>query len=297
MVMKKSALLKKNRRTIRDSLGRFFAILAIVGLGVGFFAGLKSCKQAMLTTGNAYVRELKLFDFRLLSTLGFTEEDAEAFSRLPGVSRAAGSFSCDVEIRTADRESVLHALLLTDGVNGVQLRAGRMPEKGDEVIGDARFFSADRIGEVLTVEEENLRYKNYTLVGVADSVLYLNYERGTTSRGSGSVAGFLCLTRDGFSDSFTEIYTEMYLKLSDDAFLYSDAYQTLVDSAKPSVTALLTERGTLRYESLAEEADEKLADARQELADGEATYADKKAEAQQGFADAEKELVDKILAA
>ena len=290
--MKKSALHKKNRRTIRDSLGRFFAILAIVGLGVGFFAGLKSCKQAMLTTGNAYVQELKLFDFRLLSTLGFTEEDVEAFSRLPGVSRAAGSFSCDVEIRTADRESVLHALLLTDGVNGVQLRAGRMPEKGDEVIGDARFFSADRIGEVLTVEEENLRYKNYTLVGVADSVLYLNYERGTTSRGSGSVAGFLCLTRDGFSDSFTEIYTEMYLKLSDDAFLYSDAYQTLVDSAEPSVTALLTERGTLRYESLAEEADEKLADARQELADGETTYADKEAEAQQGFADAEKELAD-----
>ena len=43
-------------RSIRSSLGRYLAILAIVALGVGFFAGLKSSQPAMqsaVTLGSA----------------------------------------------------------------------------------------------------------------------------------------------------------------------------------------------------------------------------------------------------
>ena len=39
--------LKMLLRSIRSSLGRYLAILAIVALGVGFFAGLKSSQPAM----------------------------------------------------------------------------------------------------------------------------------------------------------------------------------------------------------------------------------------------------------
>ena len=35
-------LLRSALREIRQSLGRYLAILAIVGLGVGFFAGLRT---------------------------------------------------------------------------------------------------------------------------------------------------------------------------------------------------------------------------------------------------------------
>ena len=49
-----SAWRKNNRRELRHSLGRFLAIVAIVALGVGFFAGAPDrsmCrKRSCLTT-------------------------------------------------------------------------------------------------------------------------------------------------------------------------------------------------------------------------------------------------------
>ena len=40
------ALQKSSLREIRKSLGRYLAILAIVALGVGFFCGLRVCRDA-----------------------------------------------------------------------------------------------------------------------------------------------------------------------------------------------------------------------------------------------------------
>ena len=60
--MKKS-LLKTSLREIRSSFGRFIAILAIVALGVGFFAGLMVSEEAMLKTGETYLDEQNLLRF------------------------------------------------------------------------------------------------------------------------------------------------------------------------------------------------------------------------------------------
>ena len=65
----KSSMGKTTLREIRQSLGRYFAILAIVALGVGLFSGLKVTKQAMVKSAQQYFDDTKLFDFRLLSTV------------------------------------------------------------------------------------------------------------------------------------------------------------------------------------------------------------------------------------
>ena len=51
-------------------------------LGVGFFAGLKSSEPAMSSTADEYLRQQKMYDFQLMSTLGITEDDVEAFKKL-----------------------------------------------------------------------------------------------------------------------------------------------------------------------------------------------------------------------
>ena len=48
-------LLKTTLRTIKKSLGRYLAILAIIALGVGFFAGLRVTEKAMLATADEYI--------------------------------------------------------------------------------------------------------------------------------------------------------------------------------------------------------------------------------------------------
>ena len=50
-------MLKSALREIRQSLGRYLAILAIVGLGVGFFSGLRTSQPAMMATGIEYLEE------------------------------------------------------------------------------------------------------------------------------------------------------------------------------------------------------------------------------------------------
>ena len=83
-------LFRSALREIRQSMGRYLAILAIVGLGVGFFAGLRACQPSMMATGVDYLDKQRLYDFRLLSSLGFTEEDTAAFAALEGLSQDSG---------------------------------------------------------------------------------------------------------------------------------------------------------------------------------------------------------------
>ena len=66
-------------RQIRSTLGRYLAIFAIIALGVGFFTGLRVCTDAMLKTAGEYLEDKSLYDFRLISTLGLTDEDVDAF--------------------------------------------------------------------------------------------------------------------------------------------------------------------------------------------------------------------------
>lgn len=138
--LKKSAL-----REIKKNAGRYLAILAIIALGVGFFCGLRICKPAMLRAGDAYIRESNLFDYRLISTLGFTQEDEAYFAALDGVNAAEGAVWADfLYVDAAGNNRALRAHSLTREINRPSIVAGRMPEKADELIADARPFLRTR---------------------------------------------------------------------------------------------------------------------------------------------------------
>ena len=290
-------LFRSALREIRQSLGRYLAILAIVGLGVGFFAGLRASQPSMMATGVDYLDQQKLYDFRLLSTLGFTEEDIDAFAGLEGVRAARGAVYTDflTEIEEG-AEVVVKAHSLTEGINETRLSAGRMPEAPDECLADARYLPEEVIGRVLPVKDDNdedtkelLRYDGYTIVGLTWSPYYLNYERGTSSIGSGSVACFLYIPEEGFD---FEAYYEIYLAMEDPADAYSDAYDAQRDGMKPAVEDLLDERAENRYDALYSEAMEKITDAEKEIADGWSDYHREKADAESELDDAYRELTD-----
>ena len=75
-----TGMLKLTMRQIRSSLTRFLAIAAIVALGVGFFCGLRLTKTAMVHTLNDYAEAHRMYDFRLVSTVGFDETDADVLA-------------------------------------------------------------------------------------------------------------------------------------------------------------------------------------------------------------------------
>lgn len=284
-------------RDIRSSLGRFFAIAAIIALGVGLFAGLRVSRDAMVQTGGQYLQDFKLYDFRLLSTLGFTAADAEAFSKLPGIREARGSLSQDVLYQTEDGSDLVIAIhtLLPD-LNVPDLRAGRMPVSSDECVLDAAAFGEDALGTWLTLSASNdtdtlqlFSHRAYRVVGLADSPIYINFERGSTTLGSGSVSCFGYLLPEGFDADYC---TELYLTLENSAPAYSDAYDKLAEEARPKVEALLSSRAALRYQTLRAEGGDKLSDARAELEDAREQYENGKREAEESLAAAWDQLED-----
>ena len=272
-------------RDIRTTLGKFAAIAAIIALGVGLFAGLRVSRTAMIDTGQAYLEDLHFFDFRLISTLGFTEEDVDAFAGLDGVSAAEGSVSQDaLFIKPADgSDGVAVFLTLGSSVNLPSLTAGRMPVSPDECLTDADFFAESDLGKTIRLSPSNdgdtldqFSGGPYTIVGLAASPLYINYERGSTSLGSGQVDCFLYLLPEAFT---AEYFTELYVTMAETAPLYSDEYNALADAMEPRVEALLEERAALRFETLLADGQRELDDGWAELLDGEREYADGEAEA------------------
>ena len=95
MKRRKSAMWKTTYREIRQSFGRYAAILAIVALGVGFFVGLMVVTPAMVRNGGRYLNNHDLYDLRLLSTLGFEKESVDAFTGREDVKAVEGAVSSD----------------------------------------------------------------------------------------------------------------------------------------------------------------------------------------------------------
>lgn len=283
----KNAMRKSTLREIKGSFSRWIAILAICTLGVGFFCGLKICKEAFLLTGNTFMSENHFFDFELVSTLGLEEKDVEKFQSMDGIDTARGSYSSDALFTVADgdSESVAKFHALIDDMNTPALDAGRLPVSSNECVADGRYFTEDDIGKKINICDTNKKdtrelfaHDEYEIVGLCESPLYLNFERGSTSLGNGSVAAYFYIPLDGWD---SEVYTEIYLRLDDPGFVYSDEYKENADAMEKKLETALESCANSRY-------DEILADARKELADAE----DKLADAKKELKDAEKEIAD-----
>jgi putative ABC transport system permease protein len=285
---------KTTVREIKSSFGRYFAIMAIVALGVGFFAGLRVTTPAMIQAGDVYTKENALYDFRVLNTLGFEDEDVDAFLQDADIEAAEGSVNEDFVYETDNGEAyVLKAHSLTKDVNRVVLREGRLPETDDECVLDNRARSLTgltdlQIGDKIVLADSNgeetkdaFTYSAYTVVGFVDSPYYLNYERGTSKLGNGKVSGFVYMPIGGFT---AEYYSEIFLTLKEKEELFTDAYDRMIEAKEDDVTRLCETQAQRRYDSIMDEAQGKLEDAQKELDD-------KKAEAERELSDAKDTLL------
>lgn len=286
----KSIMKKTTLREIRQSLGRYLAIFAIVAMGVGFFAGLKITRQVMITSANAYLEEKQLYDFRLLSTLGFEDEDVQTLSSKEDIRFVEGAVAADIlYFNQQGNEDVIKAHSLLQNINGLEVVAGRLPQQATECVVDANLYDKSALGTKIVLSENNVEedldyfaYREYTIVGIAQSSAYIQFERGTTALGNGQVSGFMYLLPQGFC---AEFYTEIYVKFNQDYPIYSKDYNDYIDDKEPLWKDYCKAQGERRYQAI-------VADAEAELANAKQTLAEEKANAKQTLADAKKELTD-----
>lgn len=267
----KSMMKKTTLREIRQSLGRYLAIFAIVALGVGFFAGLKITKTVMVESADDYLREYQLFDYRLLSTLGFEEEDVQALKQKEHIRAVEGAVEADIlYLNDTGNEGVLKAHTLMEQINGLKLLAGRMPQSPSECIVDSNRYDETALGETIFLSDNNAQddmdkfaYREYTIVGVAQASAYIQFERGNSSMGNGRVDGFMYLLPEGFAADY---YTDIYVKFDMDERIYSPEYDAYMAERKTQWEQYCREQGERRYLALLGRA-EQIARAGEALAD------------------------------
>ncbi len=292
-----SGMIKTTIREIKASFGRYLAILAIVMLGVGLFAGLKITKPAMITTENAYLREQNFFDFRLLSTIGFTDDDVEKLSQMDDAADVEGTISLDALCMIKEgNEAVYKIHAIPEKINKVVLTVGRMPQAADECVLDSTQYTEEVIGSAFTVTDSNdedtlemFQNRTYTIVGLVQSPYYMNFERGTTSIGEGRIAAYAYVPKESFD---SEYLTEVFLTLKEKYDVYTDEYEDYIDAVQDRVEEKTKEVVTQRYQSLIDEAQEKIDDAQTELDDKSAEAEEELDKAWQDILDGEEEITE-----
>ena len=69
-------------RMLRQHLGRFLAVTAIIALGIGFMTGLGSVKPKLIGTLDKYYSDRAVPDLILKSTAGFSQAQIDALKDL-----------------------------------------------------------------------------------------------------------------------------------------------------------------------------------------------------------------------
>ena len=293
-----SPYVKTILRTIRMTLPRFLAIFAIIALGAGFFAGLKVTTPSFVETGNKYINETALYDFKLLSTIGFNDDDIDELAKRTGCI-VEGAYSADCAAYLGDSLSAdtVRFMSITNDVNKIVLESGRLPEKPDEIVLDAYTFPEPvKPGTKLVIAEETskssmemFKYREYTVVGMARTPVYLNFQRGTSDEGSGTV-NYYALALPGAFDS--EYYTEAYLYANTGLYIYSDEYKEWAASAEKHYKVVLRSVIDDRFDAMLKEEYDKLYDGFDEFNEGINDGWEELSDARAKLDDAKKQLED-----
>ena len=296
--MKQIAMRKNLRQSIKNSLGRYIALALIICLGASLFMGLLITRQDMVFTGQHFLEEQNMFDLRMISNYGWTEEYVEQFASLPGVKDAEGVFYLDLIARTEEmtEDSVYRFYAIPQRINKIALRSGRMPENNQECLVEGFFTSDSILGKTVTVSSLNdedsldsLISKTFTIVGRIASPLYLDMNRGTTAVGSGSLENYYYLPAAAFD---TDYYTEINLTLQNQYDIFTSAYHDYLEDSLDVLEADATALSTRRFLDIREEAEEEYQEGYQEYLDGRKEFEEEKAKAETELADAYQELKD-----
>lgn len=290
-------LMKNTLRDIGRTKARFISIMLIIMLSVGFLVGINSVAPSMYAVVNEYYTEKNLMDFRLISTVGFTDEDVKAVADIDGVEAVMPSYFMDV-LPVGETGDVVRIYALPQRyedngiINEITLREGRLPEKDNEiVIGASRFgdfgigakikFTSPEKGSELS---DTLKNTEFEIVGIVDSPMYISFERGSTNVGSGKVSAYMMIPSDNF---IIDRYTDLYVTFSDldDVKPYSDEY----DEIRDGFADVLKGVGNVRIEVF--NTDEILA-AQASIDEAEETLKTEKTKADKEIENAQKKIDD-----
>ncbi len=293
----KNMLILNTLRSVKNTKSRFIAIMAIIAIGCGFFAGVKSAGPDMKLSAADYLDKQGLADFHIMSELGLDDEDVSAAEALGISDEIYAGYSADIMLGGKDENEKIVKLYSYDrdsGINKPYVTDGRLPENSGEIFLDERLSDNIKIGDTVKIEtgdgeelSDIVGRSEYTVVGKGISPVYVSFDRGSTTIGNGVISGWALIPETDFT---YEVYTDMYISLSeaDGVDPYSSEYEDIISRNTNILEAFADKQIEHRKGVITDEAYEEINDAKAELEDGRKELAD----AEQELADGKKEIAD-----
>ena len=291
----KSALLKDSIKEIKNTYKRFLSILVMAFLGVGFFAGMRAASPDMVDTIDQYYKESQVYDIKILSTLGLTNDDIDALSEIDEIENTVGTYETESKIEI-DNKEIITKIMSVEKLNKPILLQGNLPKTQNECVVEDSFLTANHksIGDTIEVEAEKTKndegeeveYLNKNIlkiVGTVKSPLYISRDRGTSSLGSGKIDYYIYVPKENIKAN--EIYTNIYIKLknSENYTTSSEKYEEYIAEVKEKIEAIKEEREKARHDKLVDIATRKVKEAEEKLNEN-------KQNAQQQIEEAKQEI-------
>ena len=291
----KSALLKDSIKEIKNTYKRFLSILVMAFLGVGFFAGMRAASPDMVDTIDQYYKESQVYDIKILSTLGLTNDDIDALSEIDEIENTVGTYETEGKIEI-DNKEIITKIMSVEKLNKPILLQGNLPKTQNECVVEDSFLTANHksIGDTIEVEAEKTKndegeeveYLNKNIlkiVGTVKSPLYISRDRGTSSLGSGKIDYYIYVPKENIKAN--EIYTNIYIKLknSENYTTSSEKYEEYIAEVKEKIEAIKEEREKARHDKLVDIATRKVKEAEEKLNEN-------KQNAQQQIEEAKQEI-------
>ena len=244
---------KNSIKSIIKSRRRFLSILIMAFLGVGFFSGLKACGPDMKEMLDNYVDNNKMYDIKIQSTLGLTEDDLKIVRKIDNVLKVFPSKEKDSLVKINNKQEVAH-LIPYDDINIPHVVKGRLPKNNNECVID-KLYNKSLLGKYITIDNKKLK-----IVGYVESPLYMSTDRGTSLLGNGTVALFIYVNKDFLESDY---YTSFNILVKDakQEVTSSKKYNKLVDNVIEDINKIKKTQEEKRYESIIDEANNKIKEA------------------------------------
>lgn len=243
-------------KKIIHSFGRFISLVAIILIGVGFYAGIRQSTPAIRVAENEFVQESNMMDIHLLSTLGFSETDKDEIENLSSVDQATLGYSKYVY----SGDDVIRVMSIDTDINRYKLWDGNLPLRDNECLADSRHY---KVGDIIVVSEpkdsddddkdtdkssdkdsdseDDLTEHKFVVTGTVTCPIYMGTDYGSANIGNGELRSYILVREDVFD---MEAYTDIYVTFTknEEDIPYSDSYEKKLETLKSEINSIKSER-------------------------------------------------------
>lgn len=249
-------LLIRMNREIKANFGQFLSIVLIIAAGSMLMSGMFSSITAMDQATQAYYKNQNMSDLWIYFK-GISEEEVRKLANTDGIDKLEGRYTISEQINIDGTDCTLRIHSLTD-INRPLLTEGALPKGSNEILLDYKFAQANNfsIGSTIRVGENVLSISGFCM----NPEYAYKQKDGAGAANSNRTFGIVYAEKNTLTGLIltSEEYIEQKAKIREE---FDEAEAKLMD-----VEEKLAE-GTLQYEENLEEADKSFEEAEIKLQD------------------------------